>query len=504
MRFKIADINKQKKTEYILMAAVFLGYLALNGILLVCHEPWRDEANVWLMARELSPMGLLKEIKYQGHPCLWYFLLMPFAKAGLPFRTIGFVSYAIMAVTAGLFLYKAPFYKPIKAMVLFSPAFTYYYAVVARNYCLIALLLILLAIYYPKRNDRCIRFGLLLGLLVQSDVIALAEAGVISCFWLGENLRQCNKQKTMTPLWNILKGIWIPLVSFLLLIIQFYHVSDSPVFEVSRFGKMELLREMKNFSYQILERLSGRGQTFCFIFILLSMGLMLFISFRLRNIQAVAVMMSAYLFQAAFSVMVYQLHIWHFLSLCFVFIWTLWLMYEQRGEKQEKAEITGAALCGLQVLLLVLSVCMFIRWNAKEESSGLANVLYGSYSDGGGAAGYIRENITPDELIVSVDVARASTVAAYLPEYNFYYAGNGQRESYADWSEEQSKNITFEELETWVQNNFPDKKKFYLLESQNSCLGDLEGELGKYQILYKTAEKTAMREEYTIFQIDMP
>ena len=115
----MADKYKQKKIEYIFMAVVFSGYLAFNGILLLGHEQWRDEANVWLMARELSPLSLFGEIKYQGHPCLWYLLMMPFAKAGLPFETISFVSYTIMAVTAGLFLWKAPFYGPIKAAVLF-------------------------------------------------------------------------------------------------------------------------------------------------------------------------------------------------------------------------------------------------------------------------------------------------------------------------------------------------------------------------------------------------
>lgn len=485
------------------MMIVFIGYLVFNGILLSHHEMWRDEANVWLMARELSPLALLKEIKYQGHPCLWYLLLMPFAKAGLPFRSISFVSYIVMAVTAGLFLYKAPFYKPIKAIVLFSPAFTYYYAVVARNYCLIALLLILLAVYYPKRNDKCVLYGLLLGLLVQSDVIALAEAGIISCFWLGENLWKCYKRKRMMPFCNILKGIWIPLCSFILLILQFYHISDSPVFEVRSFGKLELLREVRNHSYQILERISGREQSFCLIFFLLSIGFMLFVSLKLRNIQAMAVMVSAFLFQVVFSVMVYQLHIWHFLSLCFVFIWMLWIMYDQREEKQERERVTGAALGSLQALLFVLSICMFIRWNAAEESSSLENALYGRYSDGCGAAEYIRENISSDALIVSVNVPFASTVLAYLPDYDFYYAGNGQKESYADWSENQSREVSYEELIVWAKKNFPEKQVFYLLDSKQSCLQDSEGKLERCQVLYKTGEKTTMAEEYIVYLIKL-
>ena len=95
------QLDKKLILNLILFCA-FAGYLAFNGLLLARHEPWRDEANVWLMARELSPAGLFAEIRYQGHPCLWYLIVMPFAKLGLPFRSIGFISYSIMAVTAGI------------------------------------------------------------------------------------------------------------------------------------------------------------------------------------------------------------------------------------------------------------------------------------------------------------------------------------------------------------------------------------------------------------------
>ena len=60
-----------EKLKPYLVILVFSVYVLFNGILLWYHAPWRDEANVWLMARDLSPLQLLKEIKYQGHPCLW-------------------------------------------------------------------------------------------------------------------------------------------------------------------------------------------------------------------------------------------------------------------------------------------------------------------------------------------------------------------------------------------------------------------------------------------------
>ncbi len=496
----MADTGRKEKYNQMILAGIFLGYLIFNGILLARHEPWRDEANVWLMARDLSPLELFQEIRYQGHPCLWYLLIMPFAKAGLPFRTIGLVSYLVMAVSAGLLVFKAPFCKLVKGTVVFSPVFTYYYAEIARNYCLIALFLVLLALYYPRRNEKPVLYGVLLGLLVQSDTIALMAAGMISLMWLGEAVWKWIREKRPALLIQILKGIWIPLFSLGLLVAQFYHVSDSPVFEVKEFGFRELAGEIRNYAYWILERLTGRGEGFCLLFFALVVGLLVVASLQLKNFWAMLVLVAAYLFEALFSVLVYQLHIWHFIALCFVMVWTIWVLYLQKEERQGAGKPLRVSLRGLQLLLLVLSVCMFMRWNDREEASSLDNALHGLYSDAGAAAEYIRENISTGELVISVNVPYASTVLAYLPEHTFYFAGSGQTESYADWSKEQSGEISFEELLGWAKKNFPERKVLYLLDSRDSCLTGQE-KLGEQELLYETGEITARGEEYRIYRI---
>lgn len=493
--------DKKKHINFIILAGVFLGYLIFNGILLARHEMWRDEANVWLMARELSPIQLLREIKYQGHPCLWYLLVMPLAKLGFPFRSMGILSLFVMALAAGLFLWKGPFHSVVKAVCVFSPVFTYFYADIARNYCLIALFLMLLAWSYPRRNEKCIWYGLLLGLLVQSDTIALAPAGIISLMWLGENVGCAVRQKDFMLLKRILKGIWIPLASFFLWVAQFYQVSESPAFQMKRLGVREFLQEVKNYSFWIMERLSGQEQNLCRLMLALSVLLLLAASVRIRKVEALCVMVASFLFEAVFSVIVYQLHYWHFIALCFVLIWTLWVLYTQREDQRQGDWIGSGALAGLQIWLLVFAVFMMLQWNSEDESSNLNNALHGLYSDGVNTAEFIGENISSDELIVSVNVAMASPVLACLSQdYRFYFAGNGQMASYADYGKEQSRQISMEELLAWSRTNFPEKKEFYLLDSEGSCIMDGEG-LNAFQILYQTKQETAKGEEYTLYRI---
>ncbi|MDO4303754.1 MAG: hypothetical protein Q4D94_07545, partial [Bacillota bacterium] len=128
--------------------------------------------------------------------------------------------------------------------------------------------------------------------------------------------------------------------------------------------------------------------------------------------------------------------------------------------------------------------------------------LHGLYSDGENTADYIRDNISPDELIVSTDIPMASTVLAYLKDYEFYYAGNGQKETYADWSDEQSASIDYLELLEWCRETFPEKTEFYLLWSNESCVFNADA-LKECQVLYQTDGQTVRGEEYRIYRINL-
>lgn len=498
LNYQMKDKNISRIIGYLL----FAGWLLFNGILLVLHEPWRDEANVWLIAKELSPTELFREIKYQGHPCLWYLMVMPIAKIGFPFRMIEVLSLSVMSVTAWTFLWKAPFRILTKAVCLFSPIFTYFYSDIARNYCLIALILVILAWQFPERNNHSVRYGLLLGLLVQTDIIAIAPAGMISAMWFLENIWQCCRERSGRRLKKVLMGIWIPAVSVGLLFLQFYQVSDSPQFQVRELEIKEFIREIRNFTYGILIRMTGRGQSFCLLFFVLCFLVFLVAALRVKNGWAGIALGCSVLFQAAFSAVIYQLHLWHYISLGFVFIWAVWVMREQWNDRGGEDKIGRAGLMGLEILLMLLSVCMFLHWNSKEESSNLEQALHGLYSDGGNAAKYIRKQIDSDELIISDNVPMASTVLAYLKNYEFYYAGSGRQASYADWSEDQSGKISYQELLMWVRESFPDKKSFYVLKSNDSCIYD-EKAFKNCVLLYQSGTKTTRGEEYRIYRIEI-
>lgn len=164
----------------IALAAVFIVYVASQIVLAVHHEPWRDESQAWLIARDASPWQVVSDISRQeGHPALWLLALMPFAKLGAPYWSMEALSVVIVAVAAGMFmLIDMP--AIWKTVMLFTPMFFYWPSVVARSYCLITLAVALLAYLYPHRKRHPWLFALVIASLFQVHALAFGFAGTFA------------------------------------------------------------------------------------------------------------------------------------------------------------------------------------------------------------------------------------------------------------------------------------------------------------------------------------
>jgi hypothetical protein len=128
-------------------------YASLLALVISRHEPWFDEAQAWLLARDLSLGDLLfHRIRYEGTPALWHLLLMIPAKLGLPYFSLHIVSGTMAVISVYVFLRHSPFPLFFKITLPFTFFTFYQYAVIARSYCLIPLFLGFLAITYRRRH----------------------------------------------------------------------------------------------------------------------------------------------------------------------------------------------------------------------------------------------------------------------------------------------------------------------------------------------------------------
>ena len=155
-------------------------YLIFSGLIIytsLYHEKWVDEAQPWLISRDLDFWSLIKQLRYEVTPGLWHFIQYPFAHLGFPYFTQTILNLIFCLVAAYFLLFRSPFSWPIKILFIFSYYFSFEYAVVARSYGLTISILFILLSYFHFRLRYIYLYGVGLILLAQTNAIGLFLAG---------------------------------------------------------------------------------------------------------------------------------------------------------------------------------------------------------------------------------------------------------------------------------------------------------------------------------------
>ena len=167
--------------------AVVAAYAAGIAAVIPRHEPWFDEAQAWLIARDSTlPELLTTRMRYEGTPPLWHLILLPAVRLHLPYATLNVIAALISLVGVWLVVRRAPFPPVVRALLPFSFFIFYQYGVVARSYCLLAPLLFALAIVYPRKLEQPWRWWGLLALLANVSVHGFLIAGALQVLHLIE------------------------------------------------------------------------------------------------------------------------------------------------------------------------------------------------------------------------------------------------------------------------------------------------------------------------------
>ncbi len=164
--------------------ATLLAYCVVVAIVAVHHEPWVDEAQAWLLARDGSlPELCMRYLRYEGSPGLWQMLLMVPAKLGFPYWSMHVFAAVCSTAAVAMILWLSPFPPAIRIVLPFTYFLLYQYAVVARSYALLAPLLCAIAWFVPRARSRpWILVGLLILLANVSIHGTLAAAGILLAY----------------------------------------------------------------------------------------------------------------------------------------------------------------------------------------------------------------------------------------------------------------------------------------------------------------------------------
>jgi hypothetical protein len=146
------------------------------------HEPWVDEAQAWLLARD-NDLGdlLFARVRYEGSPGLWHALLWLCIHAGLPFERLYLVSATCAIAGAAIMLWRAPFPLILRVALITSYFPAYQYAIVARSYALDLCLVPALAALFARRLERPVSYAALIGVLANCNAHSFVAAAVLGC-----------------------------------------------------------------------------------------------------------------------------------------------------------------------------------------------------------------------------------------------------------------------------------------------------------------------------------
>ncbi len=224
---------------------------AVLATTLICfHEPWLDEAQAWLIARDASLSDMFLYLSHvEGHPSFWWLLLAVPARAGIPYE-IGLkgINILIAVAACALFEFRSPFPNAFKIFFPFTYFFFYQYSIVTRPYMLLILALFLAAATFSGRDDKPVFHLLSLILLCLSDTFGIAIAGGIALGWtvaVIKRLVKKDRESSFKPLKHII------CLSVLLLTALFLIWTILPSKDATAAGSIEPFSMMKSFLSEV-------------------------------------------------------------------------------------------------------------------------------------------------------------------------------------------------------------------------------------------------------------
>jgi hypothetical protein len=397
-----------------LLHLVLLIYVVLIFIVVLNHEQWADEAQAWLLARDSSLFGLLfKNMRYEGHPPLWHLILMLPSRL-LPYRAISIISVLIAGAAVYILLHYSSFPKIVKILLPFTYFFFYQYAVVARNYVLVPILLFLIARIYRNKIRKVYHFTILVCLLANTTVFATLVALSIIFIHMIDLIRMTAeldrkliiKQITAYAIFAAVTG---------LLVIQLWQPADGS-FAVGY--EYDIHRILKVSSRAFNDSMTEVGYVTIFVLII---SLIWFWQNRLLLLY----LLSTLAILALFSVKYYN--DWHQGIVFSTWVFVMWLSFQNKGGKRLKRLVNWGRKMAILSILLVMGFQVY--WAVTVSISDLR----GSYSGGEAVANYIKENGLENKNICATKFW-ITAIQPYFSNNIFRNINSGENPAFWRWS----------------------------------------------------------------------
>jgi len=489
-----------------------------NFIMIFHHENWRDEAQAWLIAKELNPIELFDVLSYEGHPCLWFLLLMPFAKLGFPYITINIISFILVSAAAVIFVRYAPFNKITVAVIIISPMFVYFCAVFGRSYSLAAFLITLLAWQYKKRYEHPFMYFAVLALLIQTHILIIGMAFAVCAVHFFEVLIYALKKKKSSESQNTLFNInipknflalIIPLCSALFLLYEFRDVSNaqSSMANDNSFSVVYFAKCIYGFFRMFF---FDDNLLVWFALIVLAVFAVTF-TYIIRFVRTIKyIFMGAMLFicPVYINVYVYSLKKYHVIMILLMIFWLIWIMAEElksmtiyRNVNDEPRKEAGIDMCGILInaFSVILLFCIIINY-----CGDITFDYFNSYSDAKNTAVFI-DSLTKDSVVFEYAEDYCNAVVPYLRKNTIRNPFTDGDYLYCERNKNKIKMLDYDEFLSDVRADLPNLDYVYLLYGKSVVRGfrRIENVPDNLEIVYETQDTDTVQEQFIVYRIPL-
>ncbi len=172
----VSDRPRTIEPVALLVFALVTGWVCLH------HEPWHDELQAWRLALDTpSVVDLVTQMGYEGHPPLFHLLLRGLGAFTRSWAPVAAAHWLVAVASAWLVLYRAPFTRLQRILVIAGYFVAYEYTVIVRPYGLGMLCALAACAAWCGTVRRPRVTALMLVLLAATSLIGLILAVVIWC-----------------------------------------------------------------------------------------------------------------------------------------------------------------------------------------------------------------------------------------------------------------------------------------------------------------------------------
>ena len=409
-----------KDKEKLFLVIVMILYIIWGSIIIYFHEPFRDEAQAWLIARDTNIIEMFSLSKSEGSPMLWHLLVNILTTLGLPYVSINIMHF-ILNVIAIYFLNKyAPFNKYIKIGITFSHMMAYQYLAIARSYVLIPLLLFIIASIYKKRHEKTLIYCILLLLLQNVCLYSIPIAIILFVIYIIEKikLKQNNFKSTVI---FIIVGVFM--ISSILLLIntdhseQLYHTNFPTNFEELFEGVVKALRSISVIVLPFEVLIPVKGVTGLIILSLTTMSL-----WKDKKV-LIIFLISTIIIGGIFAFLNLNITFRHSYIYVAIYLFCLWIKKESNNVKYTKVISQS-----LIIFAMAMQVILLISYSGVEIAYDFSNAVK--------IKEFIKEQGYEDYKIFTFHMPFASSILPYFPGKTAFTIEDYAEHTYVIWNKD--------------------------------------------------------------------